>query len=219
MDITPATAVPFAEIQSPLWVTTLNFPEIQLMRSFMYPAGASLLFAAGASAQVTLHAAINVDNVFEAFVSTDPDSAGTSFLSGANWPQTFAGSIVLPGAGTYYLNVRAVDQGAPMMFIGSFTLDSADATFQNGQQTLLTNTTDWTSSAAGFDAPGFAPIDLGANGVSPWGAFPSLGDARFIWHSDFPGTSYFTTVITVVPAPAAIAPLAALGFLAGRRRR
>lgn len=189
------------------------------MRSFVVSA-LVLAAASAASAQVTLNATMTADNLFTASISTDPTAAGDAFLSGASWPTTFTGSTTLTAAGTYYLHVRAEDQGAPMMFIGLFTFDNASATFQNGTQSLVTNTVDWTVSATGFGDAGVTPLDLGANGTGIWGNFPLIGpDARHIWHPDFPSVTYFTTVITVVPAPAAVVSMGSLGLLAMRRRR
>ncbi len=188
--------------------------------SFVAAAAALLALTSAGSAQVTLHATMTADNLFTASISTSPDVAGTSFLSGANWQQMFNGSVILPDAGTYYLNITATDQGAPMMLIGLFTLDSTDASFQNDGQSLVTNAVDWTSSATGFADPGVAPTDIGPNGTGPWGTAVGVGpDARYIWHPGFPATAYFTTVITVVPAPAALVPVASIGLLALRRRR
>jgi hypothetical protein len=179
-----------------------------------------LAAASSASAQVTLNASMTVDNLFTASISTDPTMEGTSFLSGANWPQTFTGSTTLTDPGTYYLHITAVDQGPPAMFIGLFTLDSVNATFSNGTQSLVTNTADWTVSATGYGDPGVTPLDIGPNGIGPWGNFPGMGpDAHFIWHPNLPLTAYFTAVITVVPAPATFLPLASIGLLALRRRR
>lgn len=189
------------------------------MRPFV-PSLLLLAVSSAASAQVTLNASMTADNAFTAFISTDPSVPGDSFLSGNTWQMTSTGSTVLPTAGTYYLHVTAQDFGPPMMLIGLFTLDDASATFQNGGQSLVTNTTDWTVSATGFADPGVAPADIGPNGTSPWGNFPAMGpDAHFIWHPNLPSTAFFTTVITVVPAPATLTPLAALGLIALRRRR
>ncbi len=185
-------------------------------------ASAALLLAcaAAANAQVTLNAAMTADNLFTAYISTSVTLEGTSFLSGSNWQQTFGGSTVLTDAGTYYLHVAATDQGPPMMFIGQFSLDSTNATFANGTQSLLTNATDWTVSETGFGVSITPPSDLGANGSGAWGMRPDIApEARFLWHSNNPATAYFTTVITVVPAPAAFVPLASLGLLSIRRRR
>jgi hypothetical protein len=201
------------------FVATSQFVGDPVMRPCV-PAALLLAVASSASAQVTLNATMTADNAFTAFISSDPTAAGTSFLSGNNWPQTFTGSVILPGAGTYYLNITAQDFGAPMMLIGLFTLDDASAVFQNGQQSLVTNSTDWTASSTGYADAGVTPANLGPNGTGPWGTFPAIGsDARFIWHPQSPSTAYFTTVITVVPAPAAVIPLASLALLAARRRR
>jgi hypothetical protein len=180
----------------------------------------ALLAAPLASAQVTLNATMTADNLFTAYVSTSPTLEGTSFLSGANWPQTFQGSTVLTDAGTYYLHIIATDQGAPMMLIGLFTLDSTDATFANGTQSIVTDSVDWSVSDTGLGVGVVAPIDLGANGTSPWGNFALMGpEAHFIWHPNLPATAYFSTTITVVPAPAALVSFASLGLIAMRRRR
>lgn len=188
------------------------------MRPFV-PSLLLLAVSSAASAQVTLNAAVTADNLFTAYISTDPTVQGDSFLSGANWPQTFQGSTALTDAGTYYLHIVATDQGPPMMLIGSFTLDSTNATFSNGGQSLVTNTTDWTVNATGFADPGVTPLDLGPNGTGPWGNFPAMGpDAHFIWHPNLPSTAFFTTVITVVPSPATL-PFTSLGLVALRRRR
>ena len=46
------------------------------------------------------------------------------------------------------------------------TLDSTDAEFVNGTQTLLTNTTDWNTSSVGWGTDYVVPADLGPNGTN-----------------------------------------------------
>ena len=185
--------------------------------------GSLTLVTGMAMAQPVLSAAMTCDNVFTAYISQDPNTQGTAFLSGANWQATINGSVNLDaGGGTYYLHIVGVDQGGPRMMIGEFHL-SGDATFANGTQTLLTNTTDWLSNSAGFGSAMATPIDFGNNaggGAAGWGTRPGISnDARFIWDASNASEVYFSAVINVVPAPGA--GLAILGGLAvaARRRR
>lgn len=183
------------------------------------------MLAGGASAQLAkLDTLINVDNVFEAFISTDPNVLGTSFSTGDNWQTTYSGSYTFNDAGTYYLHVRAADQGGPRMFIATMSLTDqlGLATFQNGGVKLLSNTTDWTvTPTLGSDE--VAPISFGLNkNGGTWGVRQQQDpDAAFIWHPLDQQLSqvYFTTKITVVPTPGvlALAGLAPLGLRRSRR--
>lgn len=189
-----------------------------------------LALSGAASAQIsTLSAKIAVDNAFDAYLSTSATTLGTSFVSGSNWPQTFSGSININTGGTYFLHVRARDQGLPAMFIGQFDLTGTQATFvSTGTQNLLTNVNNFVATMGAN--PGATPafiIDEGANGTSPWGMFNQINaNARFIWANDANGHNisgdnnpvYFTTQINVVPEPSTLAFLA-LGALALIRRR
>ncbi|NUQ68602.1 MAG: hypothetical protein HUU18_10020 [Phycisphaerales bacterium] len=184
----------------------------------LFAAAAVVGLAGSALASVTLNAAITADDYFTAFISTSPTLQGVSFLSAENYFINHFGSAVLPEAGTYYLHVIAGDRGNQRMFIGDFTLDSPDATFLNGTQSLLTNTADWSVSSEG----------LGLNMVQPvvqpsgWGA-PGPGispNASYLWHPQQPTIAYFSTPITVVPAPGYLAAgLLGLATLARRSRR
>ncbi len=186
-------------------------------------AAASALALPGPSvlADVTLNASMTVDNVFAASISTSPTLPGTTFLTGADWQQTFSGSTVFPGAGTYYLHILATDQGRPEMFIGQFSLaGDAGSTFSNGTSSLLSNASDWVVSNTGFGLDTVAPLDIAGNGGGPWGTRPGIdAAARHLWAPNFTSTVYFSTAITIVPAPAGGAAIA-FGVLAfGRRRR
>ncbi len=84
------------------------------------------------------------------------------------------------------------------MLIGEFSLSGTDFKFPNGTQSLLTNATDWNSNATGFGMPYVAPVDLGANGTSPWGFLGTLpAAANFIWEPSLSSTAYFS--VPIVP--------------------
>lgn len=168
---------------------------------------------ASAMGQVTLNVLMVADDSFQASISTDPNAAGSVFLSGNGFFNTFTGSTVLPGPGTYYLQVRAEDFGGQRMMIGRFTLDSVLGAFGNGTQTLLSGVPDWTVSETGFGVAPLAPVVVG-NG---WGLYPGLDSASYIWHPAIPSVAYFTTEIVVVPAPASMGLVGLAAF--GRRRR
>ena len=169
----------------------------------------------------TLSASMTVDNTFAAYVSTSATSVGAPFLSGANWPSTFVGSTTLTPLVDNYLHVRATDQGRPEMFIGRFTLSDANFEFVNATQTLHTVASDWTVSHTGFGVTPVAPLDIGPNGMSPWGNFPAMtSNARFLWHPTYQSTVYFTATIRalVVPEPTVLGLLAGTGLMMLRRR-
>lgn len=168
-----------------------------------------------------LNATMTVDNQFTAYLSTSPTMEGTAFMTGTSWPTTYTGLIDINAPGTYYLHVFAEDLGQPAMFIGLFSLSSANATFANGTQSLLTDgsQSDWTASIIGFGGASAGLVDLGPNGTSPWGNFAAMGNARFMWAAGNPTSVYFSTKITVVPAPGIASVLLAGVTLAARRRR
>jgi hypothetical protein len=170
-------------------------------------------------ADVTLFADMTVDNAFTAYISTSDNVAGTQFLAGNNWQINATGSTVLTAPGTYYLHVAAVDLGPPAMFIGLFSLTGTGGSFSNGTQLLATEITDWRVSVTGFDGASSVPIDIGPNGTGPWGTFPTMTGAHFIWAPDAPLTAFFSTTITVVPAPAGTGLLALAAIVGFRRRR
>lgn len=180
---------------------------------------ASVGFAGACRADVMVNATMTVDNLFTAYISTDDTVAGSQFLSGANWPDTFQGSATISAPGTYYLHIAAVDQGPPAMFIGLFTLAGTGATFSNGTQQLLTGVSDWQVSPTGFGGASTAPVDIGPNGSGPWGNFPLMGAAHYVWAPNSPLTAFFSATITVTPAPQGAGVLVLAGVLGAARRR
>lgn len=190
------------------------------MRASLFAAIAGTVLAAGlASAQVNLSGWVNVDNAFTASVSTVQANTGDVFMTGQNWQVTNTGSIALTEPGLYYLHIAAVDFGVPAMFIGTFTLDSPLASFENGTQTLNTDTVNWRVNTDGFGEAWSTPRGLGLNG-SGWANFPLVSpNANFIWYAEDSEVAYFETTIRVIPAPAAACPLALLAFAFRRRSR
>lgn len=192
--------------------------------AFVLAASAALVVASSASGQVTLSASMTVDNAFTAYISSSPVVQGTQFLTGNNWTTTYTGSTVINDPGTYYLQIRATDLGRPEMFIGQFNLlnfaPGFSAEFQNASALLLTDATNWRVSNTGFGVNETNVLDIGPNGIGPWGTRPNIpAAARFLWAPQYTSTVYFSTTITVVPAPATLGVLGLAGLVASRRRR
>ena len=104
---------------------------------------------------------------------------------------------------------------------GASSLSDTFGTIVNGTQSLLTDasTDDWNASITGFGGADVGVVDLGANGTAPWGFFAAMGDACFIWADSASDLVYFSSTITVIPAPSAAALLLSGGLIARRRRR
>jgi len=191
------------------------------------------LGVAAVSPATTLTLKANADDFLTAYLSTDDSLAGTAFLTkeDTTWQAgPKSGSITLVDGVTNYLHIKARDQfGAPSMLVGQADIDNTDFWFGNLTQHIVTNTTDWTASLAGFGVNDLTPVDLGAAGTGAWGGTGSAGidpAARLIWTKPLgqqPGgdTGYYTAVIHTqsVPEPATLLGLAAVGFLAKRRRK
>lgn len=161
---------------------------------------AGAVLAATANATV-LTSKISMDNGFSVYLATADNVQGTSFGSGNDWTQTFVHTSPTLLAGTdYYLHVYGYDQGGIGGFLGEFSLSAPTHLFANSQTTLLTNTTNWTGNAVGFNGTyGAVGIANGNNGVGPWNLRPNISpSATWIWVGD-PDTnniSYFTTKIS-----------------------
>lgn len=182
----------------------------------------ALCLVATTSQANVLSAKVNVDNEFDAYISTNDSVAGTLIGSGTNWPTTYAFSTTLNVGQDYYLHIFARDLGAPAGFLGQFSLSSTDHSFVNGGQYMLTQPSTFKVSSTGFGGPYVTPSDLGANGVSPWGNITNVDPtARWIWHPDTnTGRHYFSTKITAaVPEPATGAVLAGLLGVVIRRKK
>lgn len=179
-----------------------------------------------AQSATNLTASLNVDNLFDLYVSTDDSVLGTLIGSGNDWPTTYTFTTTLTAGVDNYIHVVATDQGGPGAFLGEFTLSNSDFAFANGTQTLLTDTTHWDQRIAGFNDADVTPVSAGPNGVSPWGLRSGVA-AGAEWLSYASGsTTYFSTRITSlapVPEPGTwalmISGLGLLGFAARRKTR
>jgi hypothetical protein len=110
------------------------------------------------------------------------------------------------------------------MFIGEFSLlnfgPGYSAAFQNAGTSLLTDAANWRVSNTGFGMNETNVLDIGPNGSGPWGTRPNISPAaRFLWAPQYTASVYFSTTITVVPAPATFALLGMAGLMTTRRRR
>jgi hypothetical protein len=170
----------------------------------------------------TLSAKVNVDNEFDAYISTNDSVTGTLIGGGTSWPTTYTFSTVLNPGQDYYLHIFARDLGAPAGFLGQFSLSTMDHSFVNAGQYLLTQPSAFQVSSTAFGGPYVTPSDLGANGVSPWGNIGNVDSAaRWIWHPNTnTGRHYFSTKITAaVPEPASGVALAGLLGVWLRRKK
>lgn len=186
----------------------------------------ALVLSAPASA-TTLGGALTADNEFSAYLSSDDSMLGALLASGSDWGATYSLPSTPIGAGTSYLHIVATDLGGPAALIGDFALSDAGASFSNGGQSLLTNTTNWVVRTGSFAGADETPVSLGTNGVGPWGFRTGIASsAEWIWDSDLCSscTRYFSTTMTAaVPEPQTYAlllgGLAALGWVARRSAR
>jgi hypothetical protein len=144
---------------------------------------------------------LNVDNTFEAYLSTDDAVQGVFLSSGDDWQTTYTLLSQLTPGQDYYLHIKATNTGGPAGFLGDFEINATEHTFSNGLTTLTTNTTDWMVSTIGWNNYQ-TPNSYGANGASPWGTRSSVdANAQWIWSSDNnnDNATYFSTRIGVPP--------------------
>lgn len=152
----------------------------------------------------TLTSSISMDNGYVVYVSSSDTTAGTSFGAHNNWQTTFTDTTTLSSGISYFLHVYGYDQGGIAGFLGQFSLSGTDHKFSNGTTSLLTNTGDWKGNNTGWADPKTNLINLGTDGVSPWGNRPGIADtATWLWAGDANANNeaYFSTQISASAAP------------------
>ncbi len=173
----------------------------------------------------TLSGNLTADNYFQLYLSNSNATLGTLIVNGStsNWwtPVSFSTNLTL--GQTEYLHVGVDNVGGPGALLGSFSLSGTGFTFSNGAQNLVTNTTNWLASPVGaysanyspYVAPSLTPTSDGVNGVSPWGAMPSINSSAQ-WLDSGAGytTTWFSTAINKT-APAVPEPESLVMMMAG----
>jgi uncharacterized repeat protein (TIGR02543 family) len=154
--------------------------------------------AIGVPATATnLQATLTVDDDFSLYVSTDDSQAGTYVGSGTavvpppiwSWQRSYSFSAALTPGVTNYIHVKGWDLHTLIAaFLGEFTLSDASFKFGNGTQRLVTETSLWKVSSAGFGVGYYTPDALGGNVATTdpwWTLVPGIGtDATWIWSTD-----------------------------------
>jgi len=156
---------------------------------------------------------LNVDNAFEAYISTDNSVQGTLLTSGTDWPTTYTLASSLTAGQDYYLHIKATDYGVIAGFLGEFKIGGSDHTFSNGQTTLNTNTSDWSVSTTGWENyQSVTAYGVNGDSPSPWNRIMSdiSATAQWIWSSNNPADNinYFSARIVT----STIHPLAEYRF-------
>lgn len=205
-----------------------------MKKHILLAASSIFLLSAGHAHAIdtTVTADLTVDNHYKLFISTNDSTngalVGESGRGGYpdpapyDWtdPEHFEFNLT-PGV-TNYLHVIGSDSTQVIAgFLGTFKLSNNLFKFENGGQTLHTNTLHWrvyTDNFGGTQAP--VEISNGCNpgateipnGSFPWGYYPEISeDAQWIWTNagkdlslNAEGgllTRYFTTSIVVTPEP------------------
>jgi MSHA biogenesis protein MshQ len=184
-----------------------------------------VVFTASAQA-TTLTGNLTADDYFEAYISTNDSIQGTLIGQGFpdlgtdNFGWKFMFSIdpttITNPPSTWFLHVKAWDGfGVIAGFRGDLKLSDTGFKFNNGTQSLLTNTTDWKVSAIGFDGVYAATPTV----VVPHPSWPApIADQSWIWTNGGASTDtprYFSTKITAVPEASTLIGFGSALIMAG----
>lgn len=164
------------------------------------------LIATGTTQATTLTGNFNVDNSFQAYLSTNDSVAGNFITSGSNWQVTNSISDNSLTAGTdYFLHVVATNIDNVAGFIGEFNLSGTDHSFGFANTQHAVTNAIWNVSDAGWGG-GTAATVIDGHGAAPWGdAFIGgiTDSADWVW-GDTTGSNqdmYFSLAINSSPVP------------------
>lgn len=175
-----------------------------------------------------LTAKTNVDNGYQIYISTSDLEQGVLFGSGNSRSTTFTDTTTLQAGIDYFLHIYGYDQGGVAGMIGDFSLSGSDHRFANALTTLSSGPFFWSGSNLGWGGGDSLIVNIGPNGVSPWGSTNTTTispTAGWIWVGDSVNqdVAYFSTKIysanSPIPEPPAIflLCLGAIGLIVMRK--
>jgi len=167
---------------------------------------ALFLFTSSQLNATVLNSSLTTDNEFYLYISTSDSTIGTLVGHGNNWGATYSYGSLLTAGVANYIHIYSIDWAGPQGLLGTFTLGDANFVFENGINTLNTDTINWDVNTTGFGNAYNAPVSYGSNGIGPWGYHPGIStSAQWIWDPSGTGSyniSYFSAKINPLSVPA-----------------
>ncbi len=133
------------------------------------------------NARADIEGKLNVDNIFQVYLSTDDNVQGDLLINGNSWPTTYNFSSNITPGQDYYLHIYTQNQSGPSGFLGEFEITSNFHQFNNNDIKLLTDTVNWRVGETSWNNY-VVPDAFGSNGVSPWGNRTDVNsEAQWLW--------------------------------------